>query len=163
MKQPVIIEISGRFGAGGSVNKRRLRQAALAALEAVPPSHSQHRLLVSRDWSISIQFVTAAKMKALNYRYRRQNKPTDVLSFPLWKGEWAESPDGRSTLGDILICGSVATEQCKAFGNTPLQELERLVIHGTLHLLDYDHEASAAQAKIMFALEKKAVRKTRKK
>jgi ssRNA-specific RNase YbeY (16S rRNA maturation enzyme) len=61
----------------------------------------------------------------------------------------------------FLFVSQFARKQCKLFGNTPIQELERLVIHGTLHALEFDHERSTADEKIMISLERKAVKKTR--
>jgi rRNA maturation RNase YbeY len=81
--------------------------------------------------------------------------PTDVLAFPM------ESM-GKQTeifLGDVVICLPVAIEQASRFNNTPDQEILRLLIHGTLHLLDYDHERSPQEAARMQRKERAIIKK----
>lgn len=152
-----IVEISGLTN--GS-QRARVRRAVTSALKTIPSSHKQHKIAHSRPWTISIAFISPARMKALNAKYRRKNRPTDVLSYPMWQGDWVAMP-GPGLLGEIYICPAIAKAQCKEWGNTYLQELERLTVHGTLHLLDYDHEKNEKQAKIMSALEEKAIRSLR--
>jgi probable rRNA maturation factor len=140
--------------------RTRMREAAIAALSVVPRSHCMFERLKNETWRLDIHLLKPKEIQALNGRYRDKDKPTDVLSFPLWGGEWV-TPERHKALGEIFICEPIARKQCKLFGNTPTQELERLVIHGTLHVLEFDHERSKADEKIMTALEKKAVKKTR--
>ncbi len=71
-------------------------------------------------------------MQRLNREWKRHDRPTDVLSFPL------ETPDGGLT-GDIYICPAVARAQAREYGVPAREELLRLVIHGTLHVLGHDH------------------------
>jgi rRNA maturation RNase YbeY len=81
-------------------------------------------------------------MRSLNRKYRARDYPTDVLAFPMESmGEQQEM-----FLGDVVICLPVAIEQASRFGNTANQEMLRLLIHGTLHLLGYDHEQSPREA-----------------
>ena len=87
---------------------------------------------------VAIALVTDARIRALNRQYRRQNKVTDVLSFP------AGASIGPATgydagLGDIVIASGVARRQAKAAGHSLQQELRVLSLHGLLHLLGYDH------------------------
>jgi probable rRNA maturation factor len=71
-------------------------------------------------------------MRQLNLEYKAHDRPTDVLAFPL------PDPGGR-LLGDIYICPWVAKQEAEA-RDIPLRvEIARLVIHGTLHVLGYDH------------------------
>ena len=70
-------------------------------------------------------------MRALNKRFRRTDKATDVLSFPA--GE-------RGELGDVIIAAGVARRQALAAGHSLQTELRVLALHGLLHLLGYDHE-----------------------
>ena len=91
---------------------------------------------------LSISFVGETRMRSLNRRYRRREHPTDVLAFPMAsKGERIEV-----FLGDVVICLPVAIGQASQFENTPDQEVLRLLIHGTLHLLGHDHEKSKREA-----------------
>ena len=73
------------------------------------------------------------RVRALNARYRARDEPTDVLSFP---GE-----GGGKGLGDVVISVETAARNARAYGRSLGQELDRLVLHGFLHLLGYDHEA----------------------
>jgi rRNA maturation RNase YbeY len=91
---------------------------------------------------LSLSLVGKTRMRSLNRKYRGRDYPTDVLAFPM------ESL-GKPTavfLGDVVICLPVAVGQASRFDNTPDQEILRLLIHGTLHLLGYDHERSQREA-----------------
>jgi probable rRNA maturation factor len=70
-----------------------------------------------------------ARLKQLNRRFRRKNKPTDVLSFP--------RPQG----GDIAISADIARENARLYGHRSADELKILILHGMLHLAGYDHES----------------------
>ena len=85
-----------------------------------------------RRATVSVTFIGPARMRRLNRDYKKHDRPTDVISFHL------PGPDG-SLAGDIYICPSVAAREAKAAGVTQVEELARLVIHGTLHVLGYDH------------------------
>jgi probable rRNA maturation factor len=80
---------------------------------------------------MTVAIVPDARVHALNRQYRRQDAPTDVLSFP--SGE-------RGYLGDVVIAASVARRQARAAGHSLQTELRVLALHGLLHLLGYDHE-----------------------
>ncbi|MCR4396636.1 MAG: rRNA maturation RNase YbeY [Candidatus Saccharicenans sp.] len=84
---------------------------------------------------VVLSFVGRRAMRSLNRRYRRRDKPTDVLSFTL--GE--KGPDGQLYLGDIIICPEVAARQARKQGHSLAREIEILVIHGFLHLLSFEH------------------------
>ena len=85
-----------------------------------------------RQAALSIAFLDADAMQALNREYKGHDRPTDVLAFAL------PLPDGRLT-GDIYICPTVAADAATAHGVTLREELLRLVVHGTLHVLGWDH------------------------
>jgi len=101
--------------------------------------------------SVSIVFVSKKKMKELNFKYRKKNSTTDVLSFPYLE---PELPDNLY-IGEILIDPERVYCQSKLYGITFWQELTRVLIHGFLHLIGYDHEKSVNQAKKMSKLEEK--------
>jgi probable rRNA maturation factor len=69
------------------------------------------------------------RLRELNRRFRRKNKPTDVLSFP------------RPSGGDIAISAQIARENARRYGHGTAEELKVLVLHGMLHLAGYDHES----------------------
>jgi len=85
---------------------------------------------------IALVFVGDAAMRKLNKTYRRKDKTTDVLSFPLN----AKAPDGRLYVGDIVISVPQAARQARRLGHGLERELGILVIHGFLHLLGYGHD-----------------------
>ena len=82
--------------------------------------------------SVTVTFVGAARMRRLNARWKGADRATDVLAFTL------SLPDG-GVLGDIYICRPVARREAKARRIPVAEELARLVIHGTLHVIGYDH------------------------
>jgi probable rRNA maturation factor len=85
---------------------------------------------------VTIAIVPDARVHALNRRYRRTNKPTDVLSFP------ADEP---GQLGDVVIASGVARRQARDAGHSLQTEVRVLALHGLLHLLGYDHETDDGQ------------------
>jgi probable rRNA maturation factor len=74
-------------------------------------------------------------MRTLNRKFRKKDKPTDVLSFPLGK----KGPDGKFYLGDIVIAVPVASRQARDKGHGLERELKLLALHGFLHLIGFDH------------------------
>lgn len=81
--------------------------------------------------AIVVVFTDNEESERLNSTYRKKFKPTDVLSF---------SGIEPGHLGDLLIAIPVAKRQAKEYGVTLIDELTRLLVHGTLHLLGYEHE-----------------------
>lgn len=88
------------------------------------------------DCELSILLTDDREIHKLNLAYRGKDKPTDVLSFPL--DEDAARVQGM--LGDVVISLPTAKRQARALKVSPREELLRLLVHGTLHLLGYDHE-----------------------
>jgi probable rRNA maturation factor len=101
-----------------------------------------------RDAELSIRIVDAAESQALNRRYRGKDRPTNVLAFP------AELPPelGLSLLGDLVICREVVEAEARAQAKPLDAHWAHMVVHGTLHLMGYDHE-SADEAAVMEAIE----------
>jgi probable rRNA maturation factor len=87
---------------------------------------------------ISISFVGRDAMSALHRRWKGTDSPTDVLAFPL------SGPNGH-LVGDIYICPWQAVRHAQALGVPIRRELTRLVIHGVLHVLGYDHPEHAGR------------------
>ena len=106
-----------------------------------------------KNVEVSVLLVDNEEIKKLNEEWRGKDKPTDVLSFPINE----ETPYGCKLLGDIVISVPYAKEHAKEFGNTFQEEMVRLLAHGLLHLLGYDHERSEEDAKIMFQKEKELI------
>ncbi len=95
---------------------------------------------------VSIALVSDKTIHKLNKLYRGEDKPTDVLSFTYNEG---------GLLGEILISIDTAKRQAKQLGHTLEDEITRLMVHGLVHLLGYDHEAGQAEKKVFEALEQK--------
>lgn len=89
--------------------------------------------------NLSIALVGQGRIRELNKRYRGKNRATDVLAFP----------NRELGLGEIVICLREVKKNAKKFSSTFEKELVRVLIHGILHLLGYDHEKSDAQTKKM--------------
>ena len=99
---------------------------------------------------VSVRVVDADEIRALNERYRQQDKPTNVLSFP---AELPAAPAGQpALLGDIIICAPVVRSEAEQQGKTLQSHWAHLLVHGTLHLLGYDH-LQDADAERMEGLE----------
>ncbi len=95
-------------------------------------------------------------MRSLNRVYRGKDRTTDVLSFAFREGAFASLQ--AHVLGDIVISMPAAVRQARAAGE-PLQlEIDRLLIHGLLHLLGYDHEQGEAKERAMQAEEGRLLR-----
>jgi probable rRNA maturation factor len=91
-----------------------------------------------REATISVTFLGPRLIRRLNARHRNHDFTTDVLSFPLIL------PDGR-LVGDIYVCRSVAADEARRRHIPLRQELLRLVIHGVLHILGYQHSEGAGR------------------
>lgn len=93
-------------------------------------------------------------MRELNRRHRGKDRPTDVLSFPIYESPKEIPRDRETLLGDIVINLRAAAKQAPVFGNTLYDEVLRLLVHGFLHLLGYDHERSAYHERKMKTKER---------
>jgi probable rRNA maturation factor len=103
--------------------------------------------LLAPTLDLDLTFVNDAPMRRLNREFLKKDKTTDVLSFPLWEKKVAQK--GDVFLGDVVISLPTASKQAKKNHKTILEEVMFLVIHGTLHLLGYDHEKSEREEKRM--------------
>jgi probable rRNA maturation factor len=112
------------------VSRGRVREAAVAALRAERVG----------DAMLSITFVGRAAMSELNRRYLGHRGPTDVISFGLER-----SGKRGAVIGDIYICPEVARDNAKRQGVSAGEEVLRLVVHGTLHVLGHDHPTGASR------------------
>lgn len=102
-----------------------------------------------REGEITIRIVDEAESKALNSRYRHKNKPTNVLSFPFEASHYFK----LSVLGDLVICAPIIEKEAQQQHKKVLTHWAHMVIHGTLHLLKYDH-VKESEAEVM---EKKEI------
>jgi probable rRNA maturation factor len=114
----VIFEPPISGAASRSVSAAQLQRFALRAQK-----------LVEVQGEVDILIASNKRLHDLNRRFRRKNKPTDVLSFP------------RPSGGDIAISAQIARENAQRYGHSLAAELKILVLHGMLHLAGYDHES----------------------
>jgi probable rRNA maturation factor len=113
------------------------------------------------DCELSLSLVSDRAIRALNRTYRGIDSATDVLSFSQIEqaGVAPADPhivtnDSALPLGDVVISIDTALAQARELRTQPAARIRRLLIHGFLHLLGYDHERSPAEARKMFARER---------
>lgn len=108
-----------------------------------------------RDGEMTVRIVGEPESAALNERYRAKAGPTNVLSFP---SDVAEPlPGGEpAPLGDIVVCASVVEREALEQGKTLEAHFAHLVVHGTLHLVGYDH-LDDADARVMEGREREVL------
>jgi probable rRNA maturation factor len=138
----------------GSATLRRWARAAHAAgIGALPLRQRRVHASLANTPSLCVRVVGSAESRRLDRDYRGKDKPTNVLSFPASPQERVAS----GVLGDLVICAPVvareAHEQRKALG----AHWAHMVVHGTLHLLGFDHERKR-DARAMEALEVEILR-----
>ncbi|MDH3351986.1 MAG: rRNA maturation RNase YbeY [Gammaproteobacteria bacterium] len=105
------------------------------------------------DIEIAVRIVDAEEIRMLNRQYREQNKATNVLAFPAGEIEGLPDNAGR-LLGDIVICASVVSAEAARQGKRQADHWGHILVHGTLHLLGFDHGTDAEAAE-MEGLESK--------
>ncbi len=140
MKVELDVKTSRRCGL------RKIRKMAEAALEALG--------LVDAELSISL--TDDDGIRELNRRYRDLDRPTDVLSFPM---------DDPSLIGDVVISVERARSQAARYSVSLDREMARLLVHGILHLVGYDHVNGGRQAakmrrkeeELLAAIEKRGI------
>ena len=93
---------------------------------------------------ISVAFVSPEEIQQLNKTYRKKDTPTDVLSFE-------KVSDFKDEFSEVIICPAVVRENAKESHLTLKKEMAKMLIHGILHTLGYDHEISKAEEERMFA------------
>jgi len=94
-----------------------------------------------KEGAIDLSFVDDKKIHELNKQFRQKDKPTDVLSF---------NYDGK-VLGDVIISRETTRRNAQRYGVTYADEVKRLVIHGTLHVLGYDHGRAMKHAEEIYS------------
>jgi probable rRNA maturation factor len=125
-----------------TVDRRLLRSRGARVLQALSRARSE----------LSIALVDDATIADMNARYRGESRATDVLSFSLVEGEYADH--GGNLLGDVVISVETAARHARRAHRGLDAEVARLLIHGTLHLLGHDHETDD-QARTMRAEERR--------
>ncbi|MCW3838387.1 rRNA maturation RNase YbeY [Sphingomonas canadensis] len=110
---------------------------------------------------VAVRFTSDEEVRILNRDYRQKDKPTNVLSFPMIEPDLLESvtmntDDGEVILGDIVLAHGVCAREAAERGIPVQDHAAHLIVHGTLHLLGYDHQGDA-EAEAMEAMEQAAM------
>lgn len=108
--------------------------------------------------NIGLRFVSEDEIQDLNRTYRHKNKPTDVLSFEISKELNVPIAKADIEFGDIVIAPAYAKREAARRKIDLAEEILRLVAHGTLHLLGFDHADEKSEAR-MFRLQEEAISK----
>jgi probable rRNA maturation factor len=106
---------------------------------------------------ISVRLTSDDDVQTLNRQYRQQDKPTNVLSFPMVQPDLIDtlsnSDDGEVLLGDVVLAHGVCDREAKERGVSTQDHATHLIVHGVLHLLGYDHMTDS-EAEAMEAIER---------
>ena len=110
---------------------------------------------------VSVKFTEDAEVHALNAQYRAKDKPTNVLSFPMIEADLLDRivavGEGEVLLGDVVLARGVCAAEAADKGISIDDHAAHLVVHGTLHLLGYDHEDGEEEAEAMEDTERRAL------
>jgi probable rRNA maturation factor len=124
----VLVSIAEPFA--GSLSEERLAEVARRVLEAEDAPACELSVTVTDDETV----------RSLNREYAGEDEVTDVLSFSQREGEeFVSPPEGAPQLGEVVIAYPQATRQAAERGRAATEEVTRLLVHGVLHLLGYDH------------------------
>lgn len=158
------------------IDERFLKKTATTVFNVVEKERVFSELSKKSKIEISLAIVGEARIRRLNKVYRGKNKVTDVLSFGNksvlnrlmkisapkrigWpKEEFVEAPDGISHLGEVVICYPRAKKQARQAKHSLKKEIAFLLVHGILHLLEYEHEKGGAREQEMKEMEKKILK-----
>ncbi|MDM3872479.1 rRNA maturation RNase YbeY [Porticoccus sp. W117] len=125
----LLIDIENASGSDDVPDDEHIHRWVKAALQALPTEQQRSSA------ELSVRIVSEQESQNLNHRYRQKNSPTNVLSFP------SELPPELNIplLGDLAICAQVVAREAQQQQKTADAHWAHMLVHGTLHLLDYDH------------------------
>lgn len=119
------------------ISKKKIRQTASVILNA----------LGYPDAELSILIVDDQQIAQLNRQYLNREGPTNVIAFSMRQGQFSDI--APNLLGDVVISADKAHREAQSAGISMQDRFDQLLIHGTLHLLGYDHEKTEAEARKM--------------
>ena len=130
--------------------------AQRAVVAAIANSPYASFVAAQATYEVAVKLTSDEEVHQLNRAYRDKDKPTNVLSFPMVQADLLETTantdDGEIILGDIVLAEGVCATEAAAKGISIADHATHLIIHGTFHLLGYDHMEDA-EAEAMEALE----------
>jgi probable rRNA maturation factor len=134
--------------------------ALKAVTAAVRHSPNADYATQAATFEIAVKLTSDTEVQTLNRAYRGKDKPTNVLSFPMVQQDllvaMANTDDGEVLLGDIVLAAGVCAREAEEKGISVTDHAAHLIVHGTFHLLGYDHMVEA-EAEEMEALETRAL------
>ena len=119
-------------------------------------AHSRHAALLDGEAEVSVKFASDEEVRTLNAEWRGKDRATNVLSFPMAEEEDLGTPRAPM-LGDIVLASGICATEAAEKAVPVEAHATHLVVHGTLHLLGYDHETSDADAEEMEDSERRAL------
>jgi len=139
--------------------ERLADRAARAAIEA--SAHGDIAMMETIV-EISVLYTSDEEVRILNRDYRHKDKATNVLSFPMMQPDLLDAinpgdDDGETLLGDIVLAHGVCVREAQEKNVSVEAHASHLIVHGTLHLLGYDHEQGEAEAEAMEDVERAAL------
>jgi probable rRNA maturation factor len=140
----ITIDINEESGEWGERDQELANKAVQEALAKTQ--------LPFTNGEVSVVLADDAFVHKLNKEYRGKDKPTNVLSFHQFEAEELKQQSGYVALGDIILAHETVLREAEQQGKTFEDHLTHLLIHGTLHLLGYDH-IDDDEAETMEALE----------
>jgi len=102
---------------------------------------------------LSVAFIRKKRIRELNKKYRKEDRATDVLSFSEGSHSAFKISGSIKGLGEIIICPEIIKKNAKRYNSTFEKELARILIHGILHLLGYEHGKNKVETKKMREME----------
>jgi probable rRNA maturation factor len=151
----IAIEADEEWDIGRSWDELARRAAEAAIAESAFPQLAKS----GRPIELSVRLAGDAEVRSLNAQWRGKDSPTNVLSFPMIEAEdltYANVAGPELLLGDIILAHGVCRSEAADKGVPIEQHASHLIVHGTLHLLGYDHQ-SDREAQNMEALEVRAL------
>ena len=143
----VAIDADGEWDSSRSWEKLVRRAAEAAIAESAFPQLTQS----ARPVELSVRLADDDEVRALNAKWRGKDKATNVLSFPLANPNdfsVATIPGQELLLGDIILARGICEAEASEKGVSVQEHATHLLVHGTLHLLGYDHQDDAAAAEM---------------
>ena len=137
-------------GAPSTARVRRVLEGAAKTTRLERFGRGRRGRLSERDAEVSVLFCGDGRMRTLNRRYRGKDRSTDVLSFP--------AGASGSFLGDVVVSIPYAWRQARRRSEPLSREVDRLLVHGFLHLLGYDHETDQGEMDALEARIRKSLK-----
>lgn len=145
MKPAVSVQVQYVSGASPVPDRNTIADWICHAFSIARPDNDS-------TFEMAVRIVDQDESRALNYQFRHADKATNVLAFPCGDVEYAALRDEAIPLGDLVICGPIVLSEALEQQKTADSHWFHLLVHGTLHLLGYDHEQEQDAAE-MEALE----------